>query len=375
MKKYDYYTPVELAKCILNLLPNVEVRTMIDICCGSWNLLSAAKERYENAYSVGVDIDEKSSLYKIENSEFVLADGRDFALTEKKKGNKYDLILSNPPFGLLKDEERKFNSNEDIKQGCYLGLFGKRYEEEMIQANFFLAHESSVLVFILPNTFVEGYSCIKARCQIAKDYNILSIIKLPSNAFGRGAINTFAIIMSKGNVNRQAILYQANNIDGWSINQIGKVVYGDILKGKWWLGQEISSKTENIIIYRGNISSNLFAEKGDIVLHNTKEMKCSCKWQPSIRYYNSKNLICNRARKGDILINRIGKAAGYWCSNTIEGVIVSDCIIVVVNTIKDLDKIFFDNSDKDGRLKVPIRGLATPYVTAQDIKNIIIQSM
>lgn len=64
MKKYDYYTPVELARCILKLLPNMEVRTMVDICCGSWNLLSAAKELYVNAYAVGVDVEGESKQYK-----------------------------------------------------------------------------------------------------------------------------------------------------------------------------------------------------------------------------------------------------------------------------------------------------------------------
>ena len=32
MKRYSYYTPIELAECILKLLPNVEMNTVIDIC-------------------------------------------------------------------------------------------------------------------------------------------------------------------------------------------------------------------------------------------------------------------------------------------------------------------------------------------------------
>ena len=47
MSKYNYYTPIELAALLLELIPQkASISSAIDICCGSWNLLAAAKRHY-----------------------------------------------------------------------------------------------------------------------------------------------------------------------------------------------------------------------------------------------------------------------------------------------------------------------------------------
>ena len=71
------------------------------------------------------------------------------------------------------------------------------------------------------------------------------------------------------------------------------------------------------------------------------------------------------------MIQRVGKGVGYWCQNTVSDIAVSDCIIVVENKFDDLVERFMKNSTADGRLKVPIHGVATQYLTAQDIKKMI----
>ena len=263
MKRYSYYTPIELAECILKLLPNVEMNTVIDICCGSWNLLKAAKEKYSEAFIIGIDIDSDSKEHKIEGAEFFIEDGREFALNKKKVGQTYDLILSNPPFGYLHEECRKYNDKDFVAEECYSGLINKRYEGEMTQANMFLAHDGSILLFILPNTFVEGESLRKARCQIANDYKICDVIRLPSNTFEKGEINTFAIIMKKG-ISLEAFtnLYDAKKDNEWQIVKMGEIPYSDIVKGNWWLQIEPLKNERTISLRRGNLSSSDFVKKG-----------------------------------------------------------------------------------------------------------------
>lgn len=372
MKRYSYYTPIELAECILKLLPNVEMNTVIDICCGSWNLLKAAKEKYSEAFIIGIDIDSDSKEHKIEGAEFFIEDGREFALNKKKVGQTYDLILSNPPFGYLHEECRKYNDKDFVAEECYSGLINKRYEGEMTQANMFLAHDGSILLFILPNTFVEGESLRKARCQIANDYKICDVIRLPSNTFEKGEINTFAIIMKKG-ISLEAFtnLYDAKKDNEWQIVKMGEIPYSDIVKGNWWLQIEPLKNERTISLRRGNLSSSDFVKKGKMVFHNAS--KIGTTWKPSVRYYDTKTVSSKvvKAQSGDILVNRIGKGVGYWCQNTISDIAVSDCIIVVENKFDGLVERFIKNSTADGRLKVPIRGVATPYLTAQDIKRML----
>jgi len=373
MKKYSYYTPINLARSILGLLPDIEVNSIVDICCGSWNLLRAAKEKYKDALITGIDIDGDSQNHKIESSEFQIEDGREFALIKKVEGKTYDLILSNPPFGYLQEKSRKYSNKDFIVEQCYSGLINKRYEGEMTQANMFLAHESSMLLFILPNTFVEGVTMQTARCQIAKDYSICDIIKFPSKTFGKREINTFAIIMRKGVfLDKQTSLYDARLGGEWNIVKFGEISQDDILKGKWWIKSNHFGKHETINIYRGNLSSRNFVERGEKVFHNASKGEKS--WMPSVRYYDKKkvNTRIIKANKGDILVNRVGKGAGFWCQNLRRDTAVSDCIIVVENTSNDLIKIFLENSSENGRLRIPLRGVATLYITAEDIKSIIV---
>lgn len=108
-----------------------------------------------------------------------------------------------------------------------------------------------------------------------------------------------------------------------------------------------------------------------MVFHNAS--KIGTTWKPSVRYYDTKTVSSKvvKAQRGDILVNRIGKGVGYWCQNTISDIAVSDCIIVVENKFDGLVERFIKNSTADGRLKVPIRGVATPYLTAQDIKRML----
>ena len=99
MNDYKYYTPIKLAECLIKFLPKKEYKSVIDICCGSWNLLKAAQEVYPYAKYVGVDVDAKANTHKIKNSRFYNRDGRKFAISQNKNRREYDLILSNPPFG------------------------------------------------------------------------------------------------------------------------------------------------------------------------------------------------------------------------------------------------------------------------------------
>lgn len=82
--KYKFYTPPMLAECLISLLPRREYSNIIDICCGSWNLLEAASKQFATASYVGVDIDSDANKNCFRGAKFFCKDGRRFALEEKK---------------------------------------------------------------------------------------------------------------------------------------------------------------------------------------------------------------------------------------------------------------------------------------------------
>lgn len=366
--KYNYYTPEELVIEILKLIPDIKINSIIDLCCGTWNMLKAGKQMYPDAEIIGVDTDFNMKKYKIKNAKFYVSDGRMFAINQKKIANNYDLILSNPPYGYIHQDNsyRKeiFSFKESIQS-----LINNRYECEMMSANFLLAHDNSVIIMVLPFTIIAGSTCKKLRCEIAEKYSILSLIKLPLETFEIGKINTFAIVLQKNKNNKSTTLYNAEYKKKWEIEKKKTVDLYEILRGNWWFEDEIVEDLGVVKICRGNISTNMFSEGGNKVFHcSNKKEKI---WKPSVRFSNNCSKYTKKARKGDILINRIGKDAGYWIVNKIDNVCISDCLLCVSFTNDNIYKIFDELSDKNGRLDIPLRGLTTLYVTSEDIKKIL----
>ena len=72
------------------------------------------------------------------------------------------------------------------------------------------------------------------------------------------------------------------------------------------------------------------------------------------------------AKRGDIVINRIGRSAGYWCVYHGKKRLVSDCIIVISSPSKETIELIQKMSENH-RLNVPLRGVSTQYVTMEDI--------
>lgn len=369
MSNYKFYTPPMLADCLMALLPKKEYHDVIDICCGSWNLLRAAKKRFGNANYVGVDVDASSKNNCLEKAVFLCEDGRKFAINEKKR---YDLVLSNPPFGWLKEEERVF---KNLNIGIIKELNNKRYENEMMQANLLLSNAGGILLFILPATFFEGETFLQIRKKICEKYTIDSIVRLPIETFGNSKIRTYALILeNSGSQKKSTRLLEAVCDDKkWKLNKQKDIPLFQLKKGIWLGNENIKEKQQEVQLFRGNISSAQMDDDstGKIIFHNSSNI-VDGQWQPSIRFCSDKELI-KRAKKvkpGDIIVNRVGRFANYWCVSKREAMI-SDCLIA----IKALDNSRVYESlvrnSTNGKLNIQTRGVATKYVTLKDIMGVL----
>lgn len=363
MSDYKYYTPVALLDALLEHVPEGDVRNIVDISCGSFNLLKSALKKYPDAICVGVDIEEQN-VGDYPNIIFVKQDGRIFAKQQNEEKKTYDLILTNPPFGRLKKEERLF---EDEKQA----ILCSRYECEMMYANSLLAQDGSRMIAILPATFVEGDLYVKYRKRMAEEYEIRSLIKLPGNVFSKGDISAYAIILFKtdNKKTRDTGIGDAVYKDSkWEIYNRETVEVDNVLAGIWVGSKKpiISEGKKKIVsIFRGNISSAFFSAEGTKILHCSSAFEHNC-WKPSQCYCKdipTKNL--KYVQEGDILINRIGKNAGFWTKYCGERQLISDCLIVVHGGT-EMEEYLLRYSI-DGRLEIPIKGVATKYISIADL--------
>jgi len=365
MSDYKYYTPVALFQEVLACLPPKEIHTIIDISCGSFNLLKAALFQYPEAEYTGVDIDSQD-IPKNSQITFFKQDGRIFAQRQYKAQKFYDLILTNPPFGRLKNEYRIFQNEPTA-------ILSSRYECEMMHANMLLATEGSIIVAILPATFIEGDLYWKYRKMLAEEYQICSLIHLPKNVFSKGEINSYAIIISKNTKgsHEHTQIGLADFTDQWKITFSGDIEPERIRNGIWDKQSTftLNEPKHNVTdIFRGNISSSFFSDTGEKVLH-CSSLFPDGKWTPSIHYCQNVDLETQKvAKDGDILINRIGKSAGFWVKYHGSKCLVSDCIIVISGGIGI--EAYLDRHSTNGRIILPIKGVATKYISISDLKRI-----
>ncbi len=343
-----YYTPVGLADSIIEEIVDCHPEKVIDICCGSCNLLIAARKRWNNALLYGVDI---VDVYN-EKVHFTKSDGREFAC---KCEMKFDLIVANPPFGRIEDDKKY----PELYDGIYGGR-SSRLEVEMLFANIKLLKRDGVLMIILPSSVIEGDSFINLRKVLAHDYHINKVIHLPIDSFGHGRINTYAVeIINDKKISSPTYVGTLDKLIGHKIDYKSKDIR-DIYNGLWVTEEEITNTKYDI--KRGRISSCDFTESGIKVLHTSK-VDYGDKWQPSIRYADVGETKLVYAERGDIVFARVGKSAGKWTRyNGRIKMPISDCLF----RIKDPEGEIY-STIRGKKYDSPLKGVATRYITINDI--------
>ncbi len=343
-----FYTPPEVAELLINQLRIPAPTKTVDICCGSCNLLNAVKKRWKKTELYGADI----ANCDVDNIHFLRIDGREYAAQHK---GEFSLVVANPPF----DSLEKKCEYPDIFRGAFKELKTSRLEVEMLLANLLMLEENGCLVIILPSSFVEAISYNKTRKLLAQNYYIRDVIKLADDTFGATHISSYALIVQNCKKKKyRTKLYMAKKSErGYRTVLIDQVTKAKMEAGNW-LNETCRSNKCSVDIKRGNISSAMFAEQGNPVLHTAKPAE---NWYPSIRYVSQKESVKVFAESGDIIVSRIGKSAGLWCVYKGEKALISDCLYC----IKDPDGELLRRIN--GRTyNLPLKGVATRYITMND---------
>lgn len=346
-----YYTPSSVATALIKLIEFKNHSSVVDICCGSGNLLNAAKQNNRTLQCYGVDIKDTN----VTDFVFTKGDGREYAGNHL---NTFDYSLANPPFGRIESKEDSYS--DILFQNQYSTINSHRIEIEMLIANLTLLKENGTLLIILPSTVVNGTSSINVRKTISDHHFIQAIVDLPYNAFAPEKIKCSALIIQKKANNSQfTTLYHMNT--SFKISKVQTLSVNDIKKGIWHKANDCCCLAFSI--NQGKISSQNFSDDGVIeVLHTSKY---STHWKPSIRLVKtltSSEYIC--ASDGDILISRIGASAGQKCIYHGKSKYISDCLLIIKKPSLEVTKQIMDLD-----LTTLVSGLSTPHITATSIYN------
>ncbi|MBO7715303.1 MAG: N-6 DNA methylase [Methanobrevibacter sp.] len=231
----QFFTPKEVGKLMARIgyADNENIRTIYDPTCGAGNLLEEARNTIKNDIVLyGTELNfslllgAKARLFKTKNE---LKHGDLFAVTDT---NKYDFIISNPPFGT------------DIKGTRWDNIYNKKISGNwafILEAFDKLKDGCLMCVQHTPSILSnEKDSFIRDKMADA----IEGIINLPSKIFINTPISTIILVMRKGGRKRERFYIDATQPWGYTTNKKLNIINTDAIFELWKNKEPVKGKCD-----------------------------------------------------------------------------------------------------------------------------------
>lgn len=206
----QYFTPRALISAIVDVVDPKITETVADPCCGTAGFLLAA---YEHMKPQSKDVEKQrflknNALYGADNTDLVVTLAsmnlylHDIGVKKSpivyqdslidKSDKMYQVVLTNPPFGTRPQGSVDVSSNRPE--------FIKTSDN---QVNF-LQHIMSIVktggrvgVVMPDSVLTDGGSTAKVREKLLKDYNLHTILRLPTGIFYANGVKTNVLFFEK----------------------------------------------------------------------------------------------------------------------------------------------------------------------------------
>ena len=207
----QYFTPRALISAIVDVVDPKITETVADPCCGTGGFLLAA---YEHMRTQSRDVEKQrflknNALFGADNTDLVVTLAsmnlylHDIGVNKSpivyqdslidKSDRLYQVILTNPPFGTRPQGSVDVSANRPE--------FIKTSDN---QVNF-LQHIMSIVKtggrvgVVLPDSILtDGDSTKKVRDKLLKEYNLHTILRLPTGIFYANGVKTNVLFFEKG---------------------------------------------------------------------------------------------------------------------------------------------------------------------------------
>ena len=205
----QYFTPMPIVKFIISSLPNKKYSSMCDYACGAGHFLNEFAVKYKKANIVGIEKEYRLSkvskvssfMYGNQNIKLIYDD----ALKKDVVKDKFDLIISNPPYSVKGFLQTL--SEEDLKEYELIDTVDiKSYHTNNSIECFFIEKTKHLLnsggigAIIVPISILDKTNSklfVKTREVILKYFDIKAITKLPTNTFGKTGTTTIILYLQK----------------------------------------------------------------------------------------------------------------------------------------------------------------------------------
>lgn len=235
----EYYTPHSVAKIIAKILvgdnSDLTSQKVLDPSAGSGTLLmNIAHEIGTNKCSVySQDISQKSSnllrlnliLNNLAHSISNVVEGN--TITDPAHLNyreKFDFIVSNPPFKVDFSEYRDDIDNDNNRTRFFAGVPKTPPTEKMrkkmpiyllfLQHIMWMMSKTGHAAIVVPTGFLTAKGSIeqKIRKKMIEEEMLKAVVSMPSNIFANTGTNVSVLFLDKSRKNEQIILLDASNL-------------------------------------------------------------------------------------------------------------------------------------------------------------------
>lgn len=226
-----FYTDLQLARTMVDLLHVDKNSLIIDPCCGTGNFLKAAKEfGFANVY--GADIDEDAiniCKEEIQTSNILtldtIANDSTSIINSFALKRKFDVVIGNPPYFPIKKSKTIFS--KDIEFVTNVRASGNNLFIAALLRALDLLVDNGIMSYIIPKNFLHVSAYSKIRREILLQKTIVSIIDLGAyfnNVRGEQIIIT---IKNARPNNNKIHFYKYINLGQTELTTIDQSFYND----------------------------------------------------------------------------------------------------------------------------------------------------
>lgn len=284
----QFFTPLPITRFIISSLPLEEIINIsdeppkvIDYACGAGHFLNEYANQIKNFLDENQLHDYYSQIYGIEKEyrlskvskvssfmygqdEINIIYGDALANNDNIKDNSYDILISNPPYSVkgfletLNDEEReKYELSSLINKNTY--STNNSIETFFVERAEQLLKDGGVAGIILPSSILtNGASLyVKTREIFLSDFDIISIVELPSGTFSATGTNTVILFLRKKKNNPSLSEHFKNRVNSWFDGKFDKdVIFEDKQLLLNYLNHQNIDYEDYVNLFEGKISDS-----------------------------------------------------------------------------------------------------------------------